>query len=137
MGPVNRDSTGPIYNPVRPGLSQGQFWRGYFGRARNHTNVATGVTNSVVTNETGNYTFTLVPVGNYDVKVDMSGFKAEEAKGLRVETAAQVRQDFQLQVGAVSEVVEVAASSVLLNTETANVGGVIENKRNGVCASLR
>lgn len=93
------------------------------------TNVATGVTNSVVTNETGNYTFTLVPVGNYDVKVDMSGFKAEEAKGLRVETAAQVRQDFQLQVGAVSEVVEVAASSVLLNTETANVGGVIENKR--------
>jgi len=71
----------------------------------------------------------VVPVGNYDVKVEMSGFKTGEVRGLRVETAAQVRQDFQLQIGAVSETVEVAASTVLLNTETANVGGVIENKR--------
>ncbi len=93
------------------------------------TNVATGVTNTVQTNATGGYTFALVPVGNYNVRVEMSGFKTDEVKGLRVETAAQVRQDFQLQVGAVSETVEVAASSVLLNTETANVGGVIENKR--------
>src|SRR5437667_3578124 len=93
------------------------------------TNTATGVTSSVLSNSTGNYTFPLVPVGNYDVKAEMSGFKAEEVRGLRVETAAQVRQDFQLQIGAISETVEVAASSVTLNTESANVGGVIENKR--------
>jgi hypothetical protein len=93
------------------------------------TNVGTGVTSSLETNATGNYTFALVPVGNYDVKVETSGFKTGEVRGLRVETAAQVRQDFQLQIGAVSETVEVAASTVLLNTETANVGGVIENKR--------
>src|SRR5712692_335925 len=93
------------------------------------TNTATGVTSSVVSNSTGNYTFPLVPVGNYDVKAEMSGFKAQEVRGLRVETAAQVRQDFQLQVGAISETVEVAASAVTLNTESANVGGVIENKR--------
>src|SRR5437667_4083483 len=93
------------------------------------TNTATGVTSSVFSNSTGNYTFPLVPIGNYDVKAEMSGFKAEEIKGLRVETAAQVRQDFQLQIGAISETVEVAASSVTLNTESANVGGVIENKR--------
>src|SRR5215831_11967388 len=67
------------------------------------TNLATGVTSTVYSNSTGNYTFSLVPVGNYDVKAEMSGFKSEEVKGLRVETAAQVRQDFQLQVGAVSE----------------------------------
>src|SRR5262249_52870492 len=73
------------------------------------TNIATGVTSSVSSNSTGNYTFSLVPVGNYDVKAEMSGFKSEEVKGLRVETAAQVRQDFQLQVGAVSETVEVSA----------------------------
>jgi hypothetical protein len=40
-----------------------------------------------------------------------------------------VRQDFQLQVGAVSETVEVAANAAALTTETAAVGGVIENKR--------
>ena len=93
------------------------------------TNTATGVTSTVFSNSTGNYTFPLVPVGNYDVKAELSGFKSEEVKGLRVETAAQVRQDFQLQVGAVSETVEVAANAAALTTETAAVGGVIENKR--------
>jgi hypothetical protein len=71
----------------------------------------------------------LIPVGNYDVKAEMVGFKSEEVRGLRVETAAQVRQDFQLQVGAVTETVEVAANAATLTTETAAVGGVIENKR--------
>src|SRR5215472_8308352 len=54
------------------------------------TNAATGVTTTTVSNSTGNYTFSLVPVGNYDVKAEVSGFKSEEVKGLRVETAAQV-----------------------------------------------
>jgi hypothetical protein len=93
------------------------------------TNMATGVTTTTVSNTTGNYTFSLVPVGNYDVKAEISGFKSEEVKGLRVETAAQVRQDFQLQVGMVAETVEISAAAVTLNTETASVGGVIENKR--------
>jgi hypothetical protein len=93
------------------------------------TNTETGVTSTVYSNTTGNYTVPLVPVGNYDVRAEVSGFKREEIKGLRVETAAQIRQDFQLQVGAVSETVEVAANAVTLTTETATVGGVIENKR--------
>ena len=92
-------------------------------------NTATGVTTSVVTNSTGNYTFPLVQVGNYDVKAEVAGFKTEEVRGLRLETAAQVRQNFQLQIGAVSETVQVEASAVTLNTESASVGGVIENKR--------
>src|SRR5204863_8010915 len=78
---------------------------------------------------TRNYPYPLVPVGNHDVNAELSGFKAEEVSRLRVQTAVQVRQDFQLQIGAISETVEVAASSVTLNTESANVGGVIENKR--------
>jgi hypothetical protein len=93
------------------------------------TNLGTGVSQTVSTNETGNYTFTLVPVGDYEMRVEMAGFKTEAVRGLRVETAAQVRQNFSLQVGNVSETVEVAASAVILNTETATVGGVIENKR--------
>jgi hypothetical protein len=93
------------------------------------TNVGTGVAQTVSTNETGNYTFTLVPVGDYEVRVEMAGFKTEAVRGLRVETAAQVRQNFSLDVGNVAETVEVAASAVILNTETATVGGVIENKR--------
>jgi hypothetical protein len=58
-------------------------------------NEGTGVVNSVLTNETGNYSFPLVPVGNYDLKCEMQGFKTETVKALRVETAAQVRQNFE------------------------------------------
>src|SRR5881296_3578781 len=93
------------------------------------TNVGTGVSRSVTTNESGNYSFPLIQVGNYDLKVEMTGFKTETVKSIRVETAAQVREDVKLQVGQVSETVEVTASAVTLNTENATTGGVIENKR--------
>src|SRR4026208_1098352 len=63
------------------------------------TNEGMGVSQSVETNETGNFTFPTVLVGNYDIKCEMQGFKTESVKALRVETGAQVRQNFQLQVG--------------------------------------
>ncbi|MEZ5398050.1 MAG: carboxypeptidase-like regulatory domain-containing protein [Bryobacteraceae bacterium] len=93
------------------------------------TNTGTGVGQTTMSNETGNYTFPLVQVGDYMVRVEMGGFKAEEARNVRVETAAQVRVDFSLEVGAVNETVEVSAAAVLLNTENATTGGVIENRR--------
>jgi hypothetical protein len=93
------------------------------------TEINTGVVRTVTTNETGNYTVPLLPVGDYDLKVEMQGFKAEVVTNIRVETAAQVRQNFALAVGNVTETVEVSASAMLLNTENATVGGVIENKR--------
>ncbi|MFN0171195.1 MAG: TonB-dependent receptor domain-containing protein [Bryobacteraceae bacterium] len=92
-------------------------------------NVDTGVERSLPTNETGLYSFQLVAVGNYQVRCEMQGFKTQVATGLRVETAAQVRRDFTLEVGAVTETVNVSASAVTLNTENATVGSVIENKR--------
>jgi len=93
------------------------------------TNEGMGVSQSVETNETGNYTFPTVLVGNYDLKCEMQGFKTESVKALRVETGAQVRQNFQLPVGEITETVEVSAAAVTLNTENPTVGGVIENKR--------
>src|SRR5262245_23494782 len=93
------------------------------------TNEAMGVSQSVQTNETGNFNFPTVLVGNYDIKCEIQGFKSETVKALRVETGAQVRQNFQLQVGELTETVEVSAAAVALNTENPTVGGVIENKR--------
>ncbi len=93
------------------------------------TNVATGVSRTVETNNTGNYSFQLVEFGDYEIRCEMQGFKTEAVRGVRVETAAQVRHNFVLQVGQVTETVEVSANAVLLTTENATVGGVIENKR--------
>lgn len=93
------------------------------------TNLGTGISRSADTNAAGLYSFPLVQVGNYEVKVEIQGFKTETARNIRVETGAQVRQDFKLEVGAVAETVEVSSNTVQLNTENATVGGVIENKR--------
>jgi hypothetical protein len=59
----------------------------------------------------------------------MQGFKTDETRNVRVETAAQVRLDFAMEIGAITEVIEVSANAVTLNTENPTVGGVIENKR--------
>jgi hypothetical protein len=93
------------------------------------TNMGTGIAHTAETNAAGLYNFPLVQVGNYEVRVEMQGFKTETVRNIRVETGAQVRQDFKLEVGTLAETVEVSANTVQLNTENATVGGVIENKR--------
>ena len=93
------------------------------------TNQATNVSQTITTNATGNYTFTLVLVGDYTIRCEMQGFKTEVVRNQRVETAAQVRHDFTLDLGSVTESIEVSASAVLLQTENATTGGVIENRR--------
>src|SRR3989442_780068 len=93
------------------------------------TNTGTNVVLTTTTNETGNYNFPLLQVGNYDIRVEAQGFKSEVVRGIRVETAAQFRQDIRLDAGGVAESVEVWASAVLLNTKNASRGAVIDNRR--------
>ena len=59
----------------------------------------------------------------------LEGFKTESVTNQRVETGAQVRMNFAMEIGDVTETVEVSAAAVTLNTENAVVGGVVENKR--------
>ncbi len=93
------------------------------------SNLGTGVSVTRESNEAGLYTFQLVPVGNYEVRCETPGFKTRVSPNVRVETGAQVRLDFNMEVGEVTETIEVAASSPTLVTENAVVGGVVENKR--------
>jgi hypothetical protein len=74
------------------------------------TNIQTGITRTVETNQTGNYNFPLVPVGNYNVRSELDGFRTETVTNLRVDTGAQVRQDFRLEIGEVTETIEVSAA---------------------------
>src|SRR5207302_7325681 len=63
------------------------------------TNTGTNVVLTTSTNETGNYSFPLLQVGDYSVRVEAQGFKSEVVRGIRVETALQSRQDVRLDVG--------------------------------------
>jgi len=93
------------------------------------TNVSTNASRRTVTTETGDYSFPSLPPGSYTVRVEKSGFKVTESKNVPVSVQQSVRLDFTLIVGQVSESISVEASAVQLESETATVGTVIDNKR--------
>ena len=77
-------------------------------------------TSSGVTDASGNYEFSQLLPGTYQVSVESAGFKKSISESLSVSPQSVVRYDFQLQVGAVSEQVEVTTAAPLLQTESAD-----------------
>src|SRR5262245_26752775 len=92
------------------------------------TNVNTNAVRNVVTAEAGAYTFPSIPPGLYRLRTELPGFKAAVSETFEVQVQQVVRLDMVLQVGQLSETVEVAATADLLQAETASVGAVVENK---------
>ncbi len=93
------------------------------------TNAATNAVRTATTNDSGLYAFPALVPGSYGVKVDKAGFKTYSQTNIEVQVQAQVRVDVAMQLGQVSETVEVSASALALNTENATVGTVVEQKR--------
>src|SRR5262249_33424807 len=83
----------------------------------------------VQTNEAGNYTVPFLVPGIYTVRAGREGFKEATRSNVQLQVGDVARIDFSMQVGIVTEVVEVQGGPNLLNTESAVVGTVIENKR--------
>ncbi|MCC6391932.1 MAG: carboxypeptidase regulatory-like domain-containing protein, partial [Bryobacterales bacterium] len=93
------------------------------------TNTATGQVRRVETNETGNYTAPFLPPGVYSIRVEKEGFKAATRGDVRLQVADSVRVNFIIEVGSVSESIEVQGGAPLLTTESGTVGTVIDNRR--------
>ena len=89
-------------------------------------NVATGVISDATTNESGVYLFPFLPPAEYEVTSELQGFKKAVRSGVVLETATTRTLDFAMEVGAVTESVEVNATVPLLESETSSVGQFIE-----------
>jgi len=92
-------------------------------------NLATNAPRIAVTNEAGGYNFPSLAPGIYNVRVEKPGFKTAVRNQLELEVQQWARVDFELEVGQVSESIEVSAGAALLATEDATVGTVIDNHR--------
>jgi hypothetical protein len=92
------------------------------------TNAKTNAVRSTVSNETGIYTFPSVPPGTYQLKTEHTGFKTAIVANVEVQVQQTVRMDFTLQLGQVTDSVEVSASAELLQAENLAVGTVVDNK---------
>src|SRR5262249_32955540 len=79
-----------------------------------------------LTNQDGYYYVPYLRPGTYRVTVEATGFKKYVRDGIQLRTNDEPRIDVKLEVGNVTESVEVQAAASLLETETAVAGGVLE-----------
>jgi carboxypeptidase family protein len=89
------------------------------------TNAATGLSRTAKTNENGLYVVLNLPVGTYTISTTMQGFKKSVINGVSVDVGAKPAVPIQLAVGQVDESVEVKADTVLIQTNSAEMGTVI------------
>jgi len=93
------------------------------------TNEGTNQSRQAITNESGSYRVEPLQAGFYTVSAELSGFKKEVRSRVNVDVNARVRMDFTLQVGQVSETVDVAAAAPLVQTDDSQVNQVMDTRR--------
>src|SRR6202046_5182903 len=91
-------------------------------------NTATNVTRSLVTNTDGGYQALQLIPGVYRVKASRAGYSTSVQDNVRVDVQTRAQVDITLTVGAVSQQVEINASSLLLQTQSAEVSGVLNTQ---------
>jgi hypothetical protein len=93
------------------------------------TDEATLVPRTTVTDANGEYDFAALTPATYTVTVEAAGFKKLEQKGVVVLTQINSTLDLSLQIGQVSESVNVTSEAPALETADASTGQVIENQQ--------
>jgi hypothetical protein len=89
-------------------------------------NTDTGLQFETTANLTAIYTFPLLASGRYEVKATQGGFRAFAREGIVMETGTTRTIDIVLEIGEVSESINVTAGAPLLESETSTVGQLIE-----------
>jgi hypothetical protein len=89
----------------------------------------TRLTRTVTTDQNGNYAVPGLVPDSYQVRIQLSGFRALTREGLRLSTGETVRMDSRLDVGPVTEGITVNADASLLRSETSGLGHVIDHRR--------
>lgn len=92
------------------------------------TDIQRGTSRTLTTDQSGSYVAAELQPGSYRVHVEARGFKTTERPNIPVEVATDVRVDFSLQPGQVSETVVVEEDVPLVNTTSATLGGTLSNK---------
>src|SRR5215470_6513789 len=83
---------------------------------------ATGLSYTVVANETGEFVRPLLKPGTYTVTVEAPGFRKAEQRGVLVTAGERIGVNISLQLGDINQAIEVTGSATLLQTESAAQG---------------
>jgi hypothetical protein len=89
------------------------------------TNLGTGISQTVATGSSGDYTFTLLQVGTYSIKVEANGFKVFSAPSITLAAGDRARVNAAMELGPTTETIEVAATTPALQTDSSQVSSLI------------
>ncbi len=90
-------------------------------------NGATGLSRTTLTDASGYYSFTSLPVGSYEITVDEAGFTSAQRKFL-IDPSAKSRQDFELTLAGTAQTATVTDAAPQLSRDDASIGTVIDNQ---------
>ena len=93
------------------------------------TQTDTGLARSAVTNETGSYVLPSLPVGPYRLEASLPGFRTFAQTGIVLQVGGNPVINVALEIGQVSETIEVQADAALVETRSTGVGQIIDNVR--------
>jgi hypothetical protein len=93
------------------------------------TNVGTNVRQTTNTDASGQYVVPSLKVGTYAVAVEKTGFQTSVQSGIAVDVQSRVQVDVTMQLGFMTQRVEVSGTASLLNTQTAELGQVVESRK--------
>jgi hypothetical protein len=93
------------------------------------TSQGTGLTRSESADNSGHYLIPLLPVGNYTVRVDATGFQSAESKDLNLQGEQARELDFNLVPASVNTSVTVAGDAVVIETANPSLGQVITSQQ--------
>src|ERR1700686_2675119 len=93
------------------------------------TNVQTNLTQETVSGADGAFRILALPAGKYTLTATAAGFETFSETGIEVNVNDQLHYDVTLKVGSVSEKVEIAANAVQVQTESTQLGDVIDSKK--------
>jgi len=91
--------------------------------------VSTNQRRTTVSNDAGQFQFPLIPVGEYALSAERPGFKKFEQTGILLQVNDNVKVDIRLELGEVTSVVKVEASSVSVETSSAALKETVDSKR--------
>src|SRR5437016_3699755 len=93
------------------------------------TQTDTGISRTALTNETGSYVLPNLATGPYRLEATLPGFRTYAQTGIVLQVNSSPVVNVVLEVGQVTEQVEVQANAALVETRTSTVGSVVENER--------
>src|SRR5262249_1337229 len=93
------------------------------------TQTETGVVRTTISNETGSYVLSNLTLGPYKLEISLAGFRSFAQSGIVLQVNTNPVINAVLEVGQRTEVVEVQANALLVETRTTGVGQTIEQQR--------